>query len=183
MQTPPAIATLAAIALLATLLALPPPAAAASTIVVLDFGLRDDTLLPDVPAEVARVARLAPWVRRHLDQLGDDVPEVPVDAELTTLAANGYLLAHPERAAALGRAAGARWVVIGYSNKFSFLISWVRAFLVDTRDGKVVARAEADLRGAMDDDRMTRRTALSLAEQLHDLAASVEAARGGHLPP
>ncbi|MCB1745578.1 MAG: DUF2380 domain-containing protein [Gammaproteobacteria bacterium] len=177
----PAIATRLRTGLLVLLFGVAAPAGAATSILVLDFGLRDDTLLPDVPAEVARVAQLAPWVRRRLDQLGDSVAEVAVPPELTELSANGYLLAHPERAAELGRTAGARWVLIGYSNKFSFLISWVRAFLVDTRDGKIVARAEADLRGAMDDARMTRRTAFSLAEQVHDLAHSVETAR--HAPP
>jgi len=121
-------------------------------------------------------------VRRHLRGLGDVAPEAEPDEELRRLAANGYLLAHPAQAVARARAAGVRWVAIGYSNKFSFLISWVRVHLVDCRDGKVVARAEADLRGAMDDERMTRRTAANLAQQIHDLIHTVEQNRQGAAP-
>jgi len=165
--------------LIALLLAfcLPAELRADSSILVLDFGLHDDTLLPDVPEEVARVESLAPWVRRYLRGLGNEVPEVPADPELTQQAANGYLLAHPRRAIELGRAAGVRWVAIGYSNKFSFLISWVRVHLIDTVSGKAVARAEADLRGSMTDQRMTERTAQNLAEQIHELVRTVERQR------
>lgn len=67
------------VAMMLVLLAtgLPAQLRAESSVLVLDFGLRDDTLLPNVPQEVARVATLAPWVRRYLRRLGNQVPEAP----------------------------------------------------------------------------------------------------------
>lgn len=149
-------------------------ASAASGVLVLDFGLKDDTLLPNVPAEVARVGELAPFVRSRLKDLGRASPASEIDAETQAQIANGYLLAHTQKIQELGRAAGVPWVAVGYSNKFSFLISWTRVFIVDTASGLLVARAEADLRGAMTDKRMTRRCAVSLADQIDDMLTTIE---------
>jgi len=152
-------------------------ASAAAGVLVLDFGLKDDTLLPNVPAEVARVGELAPYVRNRLKELGRASPASEIDAEARAQIANGYLLAHTKRIQELGRAAGMPWVAVGYSNKFSFLISWTRVFIVETSTGLLVARAEADLRGAMTDQRMTRRCAVSLADQIDDLLTTIERQR------
>lgn len=150
---------------------------AATGVLVLDFGLKDDTLLPNVPAEVARVAELAPYVRNRLQELGRAGPAGDIDAQMRAQIANGYLLAHTRKIQELGRAAGVPWVAVGYSNKFSFLISWTRVFIVETSSGLLVARAEADLRGAMTDKRMTRRCAVSLADQIDDMLTTIERQR------
>jgi len=153
------------------------PTYAAPSVLALDFGLKGDTLLPNVPDEVARIASFAPYVRARLRDLGHEVPEVKITHEEQTQIANGYMMAHPEIIQDIGRKAGVPWVVIGYSNKFSFLISWTRGFIVDTASGKFVARGEADLRGAMKDSRMTRRSAVNLADQLHNMLATIETRR------
>jgi hypothetical protein len=153
------------------------PTCAAPSVLVLDFGLKDDTLLPNVPDEVARIASFAPYVRSRLRDLGHEVPEIKITPEEQTQIANGYMMAHPEIIQEIGRKAGVPWVVIGYSNKFSFLISWTRGFILDTATGKFVARGEADLRGAMKDSRMTRRSAVNLADQLHNMLATIETRR------
>ncbi len=142
------------------------PAQSATRVLVLDFGLDDDTLLPRVPKEVARAAALAPYLRFRLTEGGLDVVPYASDAETLALSANGYFVAHPGAAAAIGRAAGAEWVALGVQRKFSFLISWLRVYLIEVKSGRVVGRAEADLRGAMTDTRMTRRAAVSLGDQL-----------------
>ncbi|MBI4695314.1 MAG: DUF2380 domain-containing protein [Gammaproteobacteria bacterium] len=150
---------------------------ASPSVLVLDFGLDDDTLLPRVPKEVARCAALAPLVREWLQQLAVDVKSYQGNPETLARTANGYLVAHPEEAAALGRAAGADWVALGVQRKFSFLISWLRLYLIDAHTGRIVTRAEADLRGSMDDLRMTRRAAVSLADQMKTLIGQIEARR------
>lgn len=150
--------------------------AAGERVLVLDFGLEDDTLLPRVPAEVARSAALAPFLRERLKASGVTVIERPVDEETRALASNGYFIAHPAAVAALGRDAGADWVAFGVQRKFSFLVSWLRVFLVDTHRDLAIARVEADLRGAMTDERMTRRAAVSLADQLLDVFTSLKRA-------
>jgi hypothetical protein len=152
-------------------------AQAGYSVLVLDFGLDDDTLLPRVPKEVARCAALAPLVREWLQQLAVDVKPYQGNAETLARTANGYLVAHPDEAAALGRAAGADWVALGVQRKFSFLISWLRLYLIDAHTGRIVTRAEADLRGSMDDLRMTRRAAVSLADRVKTLIGQIEAKR------
>jgi hypothetical protein len=166
-------------ALLATLMLLlfaGAASAAGERVLVLDFGLEDDTLLPRVPAELARSAALAPFLRERLKASGVTIIEHPMDDETRALASNGYYLAHPAAVAALGRAAGADWVAFGVQRKFSFLISWLRLFLIDTHRELAVARVEADLRGAMTDERMTRRAAVSLADQLLDVFSTLKRA-------
>lgn len=153
------------------------PALAASPIVVMEFGLKDDTLLPDVPLELARVATLAGYVRARLREQGHGVAEVVQESALTVQAGNGQLLAHLEPALALARPTGARWLVVGYMHKFSFLVGWTRAHVVEVASGRIVARAEADLRGGMADTRMTARTARNLADQVHALITTIEARR------
>ncbi len=148
--------------------------AAGERVLVLDFGLEDDTLLPRVPAELARSAALAPFLRERLKASGVTIIEHSVDAETRALASNGYFIAHPAAVAALGRAAGADWVAFGVQRKFSFLVSWLRVFLVDVHRDLAVARVEADLRGAMNDERMTRRAAVSLADQLLDVFSTLK---------
>ena len=84
------------------------------------------------------------------------------------------MLEHPDLVQEIGREAGVPWVALGYSNKFSFLISWTRVHLIETATGRVVARAEADLRGGMKDARMTQRSAANLANQIHEHLSTIE---------
>ena len=138
-------------------------------VLILDFGLDDDTLLPNVPDELARTASIAPYVRTHLGKLGHRILPWAGDEEILALTVNGYYIAHPNAAAEIGRELGADWVIVGRQRKFSFLISWVRAYVIDVRTELVVARAESDLRGSMTDERITNRTALHLSKQIDEL--------------
>lgn len=138
-------------------------------VLVLDFGLLDGTMLPRVPAELARTATLGPLLREKLAGFGIEViPRESPPAEIA-LIESGYLTAHPTELAALGRKHGAAWVAIGQQTKFSFLISWLNVQVVDVDTGTIVARAESALRGSMDDLRMSSRTMDSLALQLNDM--------------
>jgi len=168
---------------LALLLSLSGAVDAADTrILFLDFGLSDGTMLPRVPAELARNALLAPYLRAQFRERGYDVALLPGSVELTNQINSGYLSAHPEVAAALGRQVGAEWVALGQQNKFSFLISWLNVQLVDVSSGRIVARAESALRGGMDDNRMTKRTIASLAEQLDQLLRDLRQRRQQRSP-
>ena len=165
-----------AVLALALLMTAAAAGAAGEKVLVLDFGLEDDTLLPRVPAELARSAALAPFLRERLAASGVTIIEKTLDADTRALASNGYFVAHPAALAALGRAAGADWVAFGVQRKFSFLVSWLRVFLIDTHRDLAIARVEADLRGAMTDERMTRRAAVSLADQLLDVFSALKRA-------
>lgn len=153
------------------------PAMAADSVLVLDCGLNDDTLLPDVPEELARTAAVAPLLRERLTELGYQVPDWTSSAELLAETANGYLVAHPEIVGELGRQKEVDWVVVCSQFKFSFLVSILRAHLVDVENGRVVTHAETWMRGAMTDERITRRTARSFADQVHELLEQIAARR------
>lgn len=138
-------------------------------VLVLDFGLLDGTMLPRVPDELARTASLGPLLRQKLADFGIEVIPWQSPPTQVALIESGYLPAHPDELAALGREQGARWVAVGQQNKFSFLISWLNVQLVDVDSGLIVARAESALRGSMTDRRMTGRTLDSLALQINDM--------------
>ncbi|MEM7542536.1 MAG: DUF2380 domain-containing protein [Pseudomonadota bacterium] len=149
------------------------PAFGDDCIAVLHFGLDDDTLLPGVDAEKRRVDKLAPFLRQRLSELGHIAPPIATPQDVPPLIANGYLIHHPARAAAIGQQAGCRWAAIGKLRKFSFMESWLRLYLIDVAAEKVVGHAEAEIRGHMSDHRMTRRTTDSLAEQLDEFLAAL----------
>lgn len=153
------------------------PAVAATSVLVLDCGLNDDTLLPNVPEELARTAAVAPLLRDRLRELGYRVPDWSSSAQMLAETANGYLVAHPEIVADLGRQQEVGWVVVCSQFKFSFLVSILRAHLVDVGSDSVVTHAETWMRGAMTDQRITRRTARSFADQVHELLQQVAAQR------
>ena len=139
---------------------------AAEKIMVLEFGLDDDTLLPNVSDEKDRVASLAPYVTKGLASLGYEASVNITADEMKAQIANGYLIKFPAAALDIAEAGEFRWLAIGKLRKFSFMESWIRLYLYDVKRKKLVGHAEAEVRGHMTDDRMTQRTAFSLAEQI-----------------
>ncbi len=165
------------LAVLVLCTALSPPLTAAPSVLIMDCALRDDTLLPDVADELARTAAVAPVVRRRLQEIGYTVPDYIGSEENLALTENGYFLAHPAIVADLGRAHDADWVGICTQFKFSFLVSILRVHLIDVGKDRVITHAETWMRGAMNDARITRRSSVSLADQVHDLLHAVESKR------
>ena len=135
-------------------------------ILVLDFGLSDDTLLPNHPEELVRTASVAPYVRDHIRALGCRSPNWRSDADTLSDTATGYLSAHPGAVVEIAAGEQADWVVVGKLQKFSFMEAWLQTVIIDPRSGKLLARAESEIRAGMRDDRMTKRAAVSLAQQI-----------------
>lgn len=139
---------------------------ARESVIVLQFGLDDDTLIPNAAEEQTRVAAFAPFVRKSLLSLGHKSPMVVTPDALLPLIANEYLVKFPQAVVNIAKENNVRWIAIGKLRKFSFMESWVRLYLIDAHSGAVVAQAEAEVRGHMSDARMTQRTANSLGEQI-----------------
>ncbi|MEM7465507.1 MAG: DUF2380 domain-containing protein [Pseudomonadota bacterium] len=137
-------------------------------LMLLEFGLDDDTLLPHVEDEKRRVASLAPFVEKGLRSFGHRVVLAETSNEMRAQIANGYLINFPASAIEMAESKNCRWVALGKLRKFSFMESWIRLYLVDVQSGQVVGHAESEVRGHMTDDRMTQRTAFSLAQQIDD---------------
>jgi hypothetical protein len=139
-------------------------AAPAGGIAVLEFELNDLTLDPANPAERERTASIKPMLEKALAEA--KLPIVPVDAAAQRAADKGvgYLFDHPDAAAALGRAAGAKWVVVGRVHKASFLFVYFMAHVVDADTGKLVANLVVEVKGPQ--KALTVRGVETLAKQI-----------------
>ncbi|MBI5617197.1 MAG: DUF2380 domain-containing protein [Gammaproteobacteria bacterium] len=131
-----------------------------------DVGLNDLTLLPAVPAELARTGSIAPSIRRHLAEAGYEVKSPVADRELRDGVTSGYLAAHPEAAAAAARRADADWIAVVRLTKPSFLFCYVVVDVVDARSGRSAGNSYVELKGPMGDTKLTERGAQELAARI-----------------
>lgn len=140
-------------------------AAAETRIAILDFELKDLTLLPGAPEEIQRTASIRPQVEQALKARGG-YQTVPVEPAAIARADQGvgYLYDHPDAAANLGRSAGADWILVGRLHKPSFLFAYLMGRLVETRTGQVVADLVVEAKGHT--GLATERGAARLAEQI-----------------
>ncbi|HYN78441.1 MAG TPA: DUF2380 domain-containing protein [Lamprocystis sp. (in: g-proteobacteria)] len=143
-----------------------PPLWGQTAIAVLDFELNDLTPLPATAEELERTASIRPLLEQALKDQGD-YRLVPITAAALTQAnvGVGYVYDHPEAAAALGRAHGADWVLVGRLHKPSFLFAYLLGRLVNTATGQVAANLVVEAKGPT--EQVTRRAAARLAEQIH----------------
>jgi hypothetical protein len=139
-------------------------AAAETSIAILDFELRDLTLLAGAPEEIRRTASIRPQVEQALKIRGgyQTVPVEPAAIERADQGI-GYLYDHPDAAANLGRSAGDDWILVGRLHKPSFLFAYLVGRLVETRSGQVVADLVVEAKGQT--GLATERGAARLAEQ------------------
>lgn len=120
---------------------------AKGSIAVLDFELNDVTSNPGVAEEVERTASLKRLLEESLR--ARDYPIVPVDpaAQAEANKGFGYLWNHSDEAAALGKASGAEFVIVGRLHKPSFLFAYLMAHLVDAKTGDVVGDFIVEVKG------------------------------------
>lgn len=138
-------------------------------IAVLEFELNDLTLDPGNSAERERTAAIRPMLEKALAEANQ--PTVAVDAAAHNAADKGmgYLFDHADAAAALGRAVGAQWVVVGRVHKASFLFVYLKAHVVNVQTAEQVADLVVEVKGPQ--KALTVRGVESLAEQI---AAAVD---------
>nr|WP_157204254.1 DUF2380 domain-containing protein [Methylomonas koyamae] len=135
-------------AFFAVLLALAaPPAAADTRIAVLDFELKDLTLAPGIPAEIARTASIKPLLTQELESAGYRIVEIPADARQAADSGVGYLFDHADAAAALAKSYGADYVLVGRLHKPSFLFAYLMVHLVRVSDGSLVGNYITESKG------------------------------------
>lgn len=123
------------------------PAAADTRIAVLDFELKDLTLAPGVPAEIARTASIKPLLTKELESAGYRLVEIPADARQAANSGVGYLFDHADAAAALAKRYGADYVLVGRLHKPSFLFAYLMAHLVRVSDGSLVGNYITESKG------------------------------------
>jgi hypothetical protein len=104
-------------------------------IMVLDFDLRDVSALPDAPQEIERTALIDSVIKQTLTEHGYTLLKPCAELLQASKQAIGYLFDRPTLAARLGGEGGADYVLMGQAWKPSYLFTFPRVKLLDTRQG------------------------------------------------
>ncbi len=138
---------------------------AAPAVAVLDFELNDLTLKPHIAKELARTASIAPLLRRALArQQGYRVVSIDRASYAEANAGFGYLFDHTDAAAALGRAHGAEWLIVGRVHKPSFLFVYLKARLIEVARERLAGDYSIEVKGDL--KKLNARGARRLAEHI-----------------
>lgn len=118
-------------------------------IAVFNFELIDFTSLPNTADEQRRTASIRPLLEQALLKTGGDYEIVSIDNATQSLTDSGvgYLYAHPDWAAQLGRRLGADWLIVGQHSKPSFLFSYLKAQLIQIAPQRLAASFDIEMKG------------------------------------
>lgn len=139
---------------------------AQARIAVLDFELRDLTVLPGVAKEVARTASVKPMLEEGLKKAGYEIVTIPRETQFQATAGLGYLFDHHDVAARLGQKYNADYVIVGRLHKPSFLFVYLMAHLVDVKQQRLIADYLSEVKGG--DKKLTGKGAESLIVKIND---------------
>lgn len=152
------------ILILGLLACLPLCVNAQPSIAVLDFELRDLTLLPGVPAELERTASVKPMLEVELKNAGYNIIAIPVSAQNAATSGFGYLFDHHDVAAQLAKTYGADYVLVGRLHKPSFLFVYLMAHLIDVEKESLIADYLSEVKGSH--KKLTGKGVESLTEKI-----------------
>lgn len=140
------------------------PLQAETHIAVLDFELKDLTMKPGIPEEVARTASIKPLLEKELQSADYQTIAISPAAQLQANSGFGYLFDHNEVAAELGKSVGADYVLIGRLHKPSFLFAYLMGHLVRVKDGQLIGNYISESKGG--DKKLTRKAVESLTVKI-----------------
>lgn len=146
-------------------------ASAQPKIAVLDYELRDLTVLPGVPEEIARTASVKTMLEEELGKAGYEIVLIPREAQTQATAGFGYLFDHHDAAAQLGQKYNVDYVLVGRLHKPSFLFVYLMAHLVDVKKQQLVADYLSEVKGG--DKKLTRKGVESLVVKINETFKSL----------
>lgn len=129
-------------------------------IAVLNFELKDLTLLPNHPDELKRTASIQPLLMAELQKNG--YVTLPIDEPVSM--GNGYLFDHADVAAQLGKTVNADYVIVGRLHKPSFLFAYLLAQVVEVKSGLLVDSLALETKGG--EKKLTAKAVEALAEKI-----------------
>lgn len=148
--------------------------AAKPRIAVLDVELNDVTLQANTPEERRRTAGIRSLFEQALLRNGNyEIVGIDGQAQASANSGFGYLFAHADAAAELGRQFGADWVLVGQHGKPSFLYSDLMMHLIDVKSQRLAASYSMELKGNRPE--LTQRA-------VNKLAAKFKAYFSGRMP-
>ena len=141
------------------------PVSADTRIAVLEFELKDMTLMPRTSQELERTVSIKPLLQSVLEKDGHHIiVQVDVDAQMEANAGFGYLFSHHDVAADLGEKFGAQYVVVGRVHKPSFLFAYLMAHLVDVKTKRLIGDYIIEVKGPQ--KKITAKAVETLAIQI-----------------
>ncbi|MBK8816107.1 MAG: DUF2380 domain-containing protein [Methylococcaceae bacterium] len=142
------------------------PALAKPKVAVLDFELRDLTMLPGIPEEVDRTASVKPMLEEELAKSGFEIVYIPHDSQIKATSGFGYLFDHHDLAAQLAKQYHADYVLVGRLHKPSFLFIYLMAHLIDVKNERLIADYLSEVKGG--EKKLTRKGVESLTVKIND---------------
>jgi hypothetical protein len=130
-------------------------------IAVLDFELKDLTVIPGTPEEVQRTASLKPMLEEELQQAGYDIVSIPLADQIQANAGLGYLFDHHDIAAQLAQKFKADYIIVGKLHKPSFLFVYLMAHLIDVKQQRLIGDYLSEIKGSH--KKLTRKGVESLS--------------------
>lgn len=125
-----------------------PSAHADVRMAILNFELKDLTLVPGTDAELERTASIAPMLRTALEKKhGYQIIAIDSNSQEQADVSVGYLFDHADVAADLCKQHGADWVVVGRLHKPSFLFAYIKAHLTNCDTKKPAGNYTIEVKG------------------------------------
>lgn len=139
---------------------------AGTSIAILAFELNDPTLAPGIPAEIDRTASVKPLLEKELKGAGYRIISIPLADQYHANSGFGYLFDHNDVAAALGKTAGAEYVLVGRLHKPSFLFAYLMGHLIRVKDARLIGNYISETKGG--DLKLTLKGVESLAVKIDE---------------
>jgi len=137
---------------------------ARTKIAILDFELKDLTLAPRIPAEIKRTASIKPLLETELEKAGYGIVSIDHTSQGVADSGIGYLFAHNDVAATLGKQFGADYVLVGRLHKPSFLFAYLMGHLIRVNDAKLIGNYISETKGT--DKKLMLKAVESLAVKI-----------------
>ncbi len=136
-------------------------------IAILDFELKDLTLIPGTPAELARTASIKTLLEEELASAGYQIIAIDKTAQHQANSGFGYLFDHHDSAAKLGETFAADYVLVGRLHKPSFLFAYLMGHLINVESGQLIGNFITESKGG--DKKLTRKAVEAMVVEIDAL--------------
>jgi len=120
---------------------------AETRIAILEFELKDLTMIPRTPAEIKRTRSIKPLLEAELKKINYVIINIAPKFQKFVNSGVGYLFDHHDVAANLGKQFDADYVFVGRLHKPSFLFAYLMGHLIRVRDAKLIGNYVSEAKG------------------------------------
>ena len=120
---------------------------AETKIAILEFELKDLTMVPRTPTELKRTASIKPLLEAELKKAGYVIINIDPKSQKLADSGVGYLFDHHDVAAELGKQFDADYVFVGRLHKPSFLFAYLMVHLIRVSDQKLIGNYLSEAKG------------------------------------